>query len=173
MKRSTLWIWVLSIALLFVVLLLSRRSGSILEGFQYKTLNVPYLSEVFLLGTVGNRNAPAYDNGFTYDEAVAKCKDIGATLATLDQLRLARDASANWCKIGGWIDGDRKNLYYPSAGCSADLNPCVDGPAKEDCVRKIPVPPQGKGFPTCYGVKPDLGSINSEFDPKRDRKSVV
>lgn len=163
MKRITLWIWGFSIVLLFLVLWLSKRNYSLLEGFQYKTLNVPYLSEVFLVGQPGNRNAPNYANGVTYDAAVAKCKELGGTLATMDQLRLARDASANWCKIGGWIEGDRSNLYYPSAGCSADLNPCVDGPAKDNCVRKIPVPAQGKGFATCYGVKPELGSESAPF----------
>jgi hypothetical protein len=146
------WIWAgLAIVLLCIVIAWHCKGWSITEGFQYKTLNVPYTKEVFLVGNTGS-----FANGVLYQDAEKVCQKYGATLATMDQLKLATDASANWCRYGGWISGDSANLYYPQTACPNDTNPCVYN-TRSTCLRKM-APQSGKGYATCYGVKPNFGS---------------
>lgn len=176
MKRVPLWIWAgLAIVILCIVIVYTRDTR---EGFQFKTLNVPYTKEVFLVGAVGTYATPAYGNGVLYQDAATVCQKYGATLATLPQLKLALDASANWCKVGGWIAGDTSHLYYPEIACNDDTNPCDDQPdgtvsTRTRCVRKIPLPPSQKGFAICYGTKPAYGSDSDVQDFNDSNYSIL
>lgn len=152
-----LWICIVGILLIAISVLWCPLR----EGFQqdFKTLNIPYMKEVFLVGNTGDSRTPSYQNGVLPEDAAGVCQNLGASLATLDQLKLAMDASANWCKAGAWIAGDSANLYYPSWGCG-DTAPCSEAPLNRSaCIRKIP-PQNGKGFVACYGTKPELGTTN-------------
>jgi hypothetical protein len=136
------------------------------EGFSTFSENVDYtqyFKEVFLVTPDQWDNPNNYVNlygavqpiqPYTYDEAVAACADISGAwgkgqLATLDQLKMATNLfGANWCP-GGWVQGDRNNLYYPmqKKGTCGNLTD-VSG------VKTISPYNGNKGYPICYAVKP-------------------
>lgn len=140
------------------------------EGFQaYRELNVDYLDEIFLVGYPGNAANPTYENGYTKADAQKACEQFGATLATKQEMSTLKDISANWCAVGGWVADDDANLYFPNdptakRGAASCLNPpgssVFGGPSNETRIhiRKMPVPPSGKGFANCRGVKPSAGT---------------
>lgn len=83
-------------------------------------------------------------NGYTKDEAQAKCGSYGATLATMAQLTEALNAGADWC-APGWVS-DAATLHYPvtrslQAGCG-------------DGFQGIKTKTLTRGAGNCYGVKP-------------------
>lgn len=51
------------------------------------------------------------ENKFTFREAPAVCKALGAELATLDQLADAYRKGADWCNYG-WVEGQM--AFYPT-----------------------------------------------------------
>lgn len=130
---------------ILVLLLLIAIWWRPVEGFQVKTPNVPYTKEVFVVGFPGSKAAPTYANGFTYDEAVTKCRSYGAELATSAQLQTAQVLGAEWSVIGGWVNGNKTTLYYPAKMGVQSLAAT------------------GKGFATCYGQKPAQGEPGVQF----------
>lgn len=99
--------------------------------------NVPLMSlpdnEVYSVG-----------NGYTKDDAQAKCGSYGATLATMAQLTQALDAGADWC-MPGWLL-DKPTLHYPVT--RSLQTGCGDG------FPGIKSKTLTTGAATCYGVKP-------------------
>lgn len=146
------------ISILILYLVFSKEK----EGFNTFNENVdytPYFKEVFLVAPDQFGNADNYVelygtinpiNPYTYDEAVAACKEYGGDLATLDQLTKATTKlGANWCP-GGWVKDEKGTLYYPmqkngTCGTLSDLSGV-----------KTTTPYAGgtRGYPICYAVKP-------------------
>ena len=134
------------------------------EGFNTFHENVDYtrhFKEVFLVAPDQFGNADNYVdlyrpinpvNTYTYDEAVAACKEYGGDLATLQQLTTAFDKfGADWCP-GGWVKDERGKLYYPKQKNSRCIDTQIDSVAR---VQDIPAYSSGtRGYPICFAVKP-------------------
>jgi hypothetical protein len=151
----------------------------ILEGFQYRELNVDYRKEVYLVAFEDRPANPDYSAAFTKEEAQAKCESFGATLASTAQLRELKDIGANWCNVGAWVSDDDANLYFPidprskgnvsGASCSKTGSTKVDMPGDTSTdensihIRRRPLPANKKGFAACYGVKPAVGEPGVQF----------
>ena len=183
MKKWKIVLWCVCILLCF--LWFFRYSA---EGFQITTFNVQYpFKELFLVapnipgtdeylniytdGFDADNNiiGSLYNNAYTLDEARAKCSEFGATLATLEQMKVATNLGAKWC-VAGWIDNG--NMYAPtqktcprtvtnttpentdySTGSSSNLSKFVS---------KKPA----KAFPICWGIKPTEPAVDiRDFNP--------
>jgi hypothetical protein len=147
------WLWMIWCIGILIVIWAAIRGplGTASEPFQdlnYKTLNVSYDKEVYVIK--GNYTTQA--------DAATACKNSGAELATLEQIKRAQDASANWCTImdrspAAWISDSTTDLYYPSASCST-TDPCEDGTTGNTCLRKKSATTAGNKYAACYGTKP-------------------
>jgi hypothetical protein len=95
-------------------------------------------------------------NKYSYYDAQALCKSLGAELATYDQVKEAYDQGADWCNYG-WVDGQM--AVYPTQEQS--WKKLQEGPedARTSCGR----PGVNGGYfdnpelqfgVTCYGIKP-------------------
>lgn len=95
-------------------------------------------------------------NKYSYYDAQALCKSLGAELATYDQVKEAYDQGADWCNYG-WVDGQM--AVYPTQETS--WKKLQEGPedARTSCGR----PGVNGGYfdnpelqfgVTCYGIKP-------------------
>ena len=158
------------------------------EGFEITTFNVEYpFKELFLVspnipGTstyvdiyrdgfdgANNIMGSLYNNAFTLDEAKAKCKEFGATLATLDQMKIAANIGAKWC-TAGWLDNG--NMYAPTQGTCPKTNtntaPVTLGSTagSSSALREFTSKKPAKAFPICWGVKPPEPSVDiRDFNP--------
>ena len=108
------------------------------------------------------------ENKYTYREAQAMCRSLGATLATYDQIEDAYDNGADWYNYG-WSEG--QYAYFPMQ--KETWKNWMDG---EDCAGRRRASKLRPGIAggyfanpnirfgiNCYGVKP----------PKRDGDSMV
>jgi len=145
------------------------------EGFNTFNENVdyvPYFKEVFLVAPDQAGNVNNYVNlygsvtpvnTYTYDEAVAACKQYGGDLATLEQLTKAtNNFGADWCP-GGWVKDNRSTLKY-----SMQKNGTCGIPSDLSGVKTMAPYTGTRGYPICYAVKPpnptrfvrDFNSLN-------------
>jgi len=146
------------------------------EGFENTKLNVEYIpEEVFLVAPVLNPTGifeptdATYADGYTYDEAVAKCQSYGGRLATSTELNVALDLSGHWCSRG-WTEGDRTKAY--------SLNPfpgaCPGKTTRQ--VVEVTVPGTGvgagKAFAICMAKKPPFLATNDVQDFSKDSYSM-
>lgn len=181
-KYTIGWIGLFIGIILIYILWLQTTRNDYREGFfntataipdskkLYTTLNVDYpIREVFLVGD--DSSSPNYANGVVASAAQGVCESYGATLATLDQLKLVFRAFPQWC-TGGWVSGNTINLFYPVSGgglgviCKNTSHSCItDDTTYRDitnttrCIKQMP-PESEKGFSLCYGVKPPQGTPN-------------
>lgn len=97
-------------------------------------------TEVFSIG----------DYVYTHPSAATACANLGARLATTQELQLAQQKGADWCKAG-WVS-DGTSPIFPTAisqlGCGvAGVNSYL--------------PPSGLASANCFGVKPLQKAVDS------------
>jgi hypothetical protein len=103
-------------------------------------------SEVFQVGKY---------HEYKYNESDANdvCKELGAQVATDQQLIDAQQKGADWCSTG-WIAGNTNKAKYP-------ITTSIQG----GCASKAGVaewtPPSNKANVNCYGMKPKSKDDNS------------
>ncbi len=184
MKR---WKIILScICILFGFIWYSRYSK---EGFDITTFNVSYpTNELFLIApnikgrsnyvdiyldpfsNTGNLVSSVYNQGYsTREEAQAACSELGATLATENQLKTATMLGAKWC-APGWVSNG--NIYAPTQNfcknTKVNTTAWSNTPFTLDTLRKFILPGKKptKAFPICWGIKPPEPSVNiRDFNP--------
>ncbi len=97
------------------------------------------------------------ENKFTFREAPAVCKALGAELATLDQLADAYRQGADWCNYG-WVEGQM--AFYPTQKATWEKLQKNSTPERRNMCGK---PQLNGGYfdnpnlrfgVTCYGIKP-------------------
>ncbi len=97
------------------------------------------------------------ENKFTFREAPAVCKALGAELATLDQLADAYRQGADWCNYG-WVEGQM--AFYPTQKSTWEKLQKNSTPERRNMCGK---PQLNGGYfdnpnlrfgVTCYGIKP-------------------
>lgn len=153
MTRKGLWL-LCCIGILIILVAAARRPQC--DGFQdYLALNTSgSLKEVFIV----KKTCP------TQDDAAAACREVGASLATLEQMRRAQDASANWCTSPAWIApaDSTTDLYYPSGpNCSTappSTHTCESAGVVAPCLRKVAATAATNKYAACYGLKPAEGT---------------
>ena len=183
MKKWKIILWFICILLCFIWFF--RYSA---EGFDITTFNVQYpFKELFLVApnipgtdaylniytdgfdTGNNILGSLYNNAFTLDEAKAKCSEFGATLATLNQMKVAANLGAKWC-VAGWIDDG--NIYAPTSNTcprtNANTTPEITdySTGSSSILRKFVNKRPAKAFPICWGVKPTEPAVDiRDFNP--------
>ena len=97
------------------------------------------------------------ENKFTFREAPAVCKALGAELATLDQLADGYRQGADWCNYG-WVEGQM--AFYPTQKSTWEKLQKNSTPERRNMCGK---PQLNGGYfdnpnlrfgVTCYGIKP-------------------
>jgi hypothetical protein len=173
------WKW--GILLLLGLLLAAFIYCNSKEGFQLQMMNMSYpLKELYLyapnikgkadyIDPVRDVDTNKYSSAYSLEEAKAKCVSMGATLATLEQLKKAAALGATWCAVGWASDG---NKYAPIQQLCPNITnnqevPLLAGgiqiilpnkkPAK---LVKITDSPPAKAYALCWGVKPSEPSVN-------------
>ena len=103
-------------------------------------------------------------NKYTYYDAQALCKSLGAELATYDQVKTAYQQGADWCNYG-WVEGQM--AVFPTQ--EASWEKLQEGP--EDMRTSCGRPGVNGGYfdnpelqfgVTCYGVKPAQSKHDAE-----------
>ncbi len=97
------------------------------------------------------------ENKFTYKEAPAVCKALGAELATLKQLADAYKDGADWCNYG-WVEGQM--AFYPTQQSTWEKLQKNSTPERRNMCGKPQLNgghfdnPELRFGVTCYGIKP-------------------
>lgn len=129
------WLAAIVVGIIILCIVLTRGTN---EGFQtYKELNVPYTKEVYSVGLTAN--------AYTYEQAVAKCKEFGGDLATQAQLTTAQRLGAVW-GIAGWVKDSRTTVFAPQASGVQSRAPTGE-----------------KAAANCYGTKPETGTFGVQW----------
>ena len=181
------WKW--GILLLLGLLLAAFIYCNSTEGFQIQTMNMGYsLKELYLyapnikgkadyINPVQDVDANKYSSAYSLEEARAKCVSMGATLATVQQLKTAAALGATWCVVG-WADDGNKyapvQQLCPNTTSNEDDTtsnedvPIVNTNGNRVVLRnknsaklvKITTNPPAKAYPLCWGVKPSEPTVN-------------
>ena len=114
------------------------------------------------------------ENIYTYHDARQACAAYGASLATLDQLKISHQHGSNWCNYG-W--SENQMALYPIQKSYWDLiqaNPKTKGNCRNPGINGGYFPNGAMKFGVnCFGVKPEKSEeiSNNKFKcPVQEQK---